>query len=182
MESSIQTSQERAHLVPRRDWGHYRKCWPLMDQPCKFSSEYLFLLVLLFIFLSKRNNSKNLVTEQGRHLKRKHTGFQKNLNEVTFLLSCKPLASLKSVHCHMVDRLDFNVCFSMMVLDEIDQLDSKNQEILYTIFEWPSLPKSRLILIGRFELVNYHNWPPWCDLTSIEWNRVVARLLKMVYF
>ncbi|KAL4217460.1 AAA ATPase [Mactra antiquata] len=36
----------------------------------------------------------------------------------------------------------------IMVLDEIDQLDSKNQEILYTIFEWPSLPKSRLILVG----------------------------------
>ncbi|XP_048778181.2 cell division control protein 6 homolog [Ostrea edulis] len=36
----------------------------------------------------------------------------------------------------------------IMVLDEIDQLDSKNQEILYTIFEWPTLAKSRLVLIG----------------------------------
>ena len=50
-----------------------------------------------------------------------------------------------------------------MVLDEIDQLDSKNQEILYTIFEWPSLPKSRLILVGKSNLffcielcVSYH--------------------------
>uniref|UniRef100_A0A6Q2XX10 Cell division control protein 6 homolog n=1 Tax=Esox lucius TaxID=8010 RepID=A0A6Q2XX10_ESOLU len=36
----------------------------------------------------------------------------------------------------------------LLVLDEMDQLDSKAQEVLYTIFEWPYLPKSRLSLIG----------------------------------
>ena len=40
------------------------------------------------------------------------------------------------------------VC-SCLVMDEMDQLDSKNQEILYTMFEWPHLTDSRLILIGR---------------------------------
>ena len=35
-----------------------------------------------------------------------------------------------------------------MILDEIDQLESKAQSVLYTIFEWPSLVKSKLILIG----------------------------------
>lgn len=36
----------------------------------------------------------------------------------------------------------------LLVLDEIDQLDSKAQEILYSIFEWPHLPGSRLVLVG----------------------------------
>ncbi|XP_035516381.1 cell division control protein 6 homolog [Morone saxatilis] len=36
----------------------------------------------------------------------------------------------------------------LLVLDEMDQLDSKSQDVLYTIFEWPYLPKSRLCLVG----------------------------------
>uniref|UniRef100_A0A8D3BH17 Cell division control protein n=1 Tax=Scophthalmus maximus TaxID=52904 RepID=A0A8D3BH17_SCOMX len=36
----------------------------------------------------------------------------------------------------------------LLVLDEMDQLDSKAQDVLYTIFEWPHLPESRLCLVG----------------------------------
>ena len=36
----------------------------------------------------------------------------------------------------------------ILVLDEIDQLDSKCQEVLYTLFEWPYLRNSKLILVG----------------------------------
>lgn len=43
---------------------------------------------------------------------------------------------------------------SLLVLDEMDQLDSKSQEVLYTIFEWPYLPKSRVCLIGKTAMPN----------------------------
>ncbi|XP_034445288.1 cell division control protein 6 homolog [Hippoglossus hippoglossus] len=36
----------------------------------------------------------------------------------------------------------------LLVLDEMDQLDSKAQDVLYTIFEWPYLAGSRLCLVG----------------------------------
>ena len=36
----------------------------------------------------------------------------------------------------------------LLVLDEVDQLDSRDQEVLYSVFEWPQLRGSRLSLIG----------------------------------
>ena len=36
----------------------------------------------------------------------------------------------------------------LLVLDEVDQLESKDQAILYTIFEWPALQGSKLALVG----------------------------------
>ena len=41
------------------------------------------------------------------------------------------------------------------MLDEIDQLDSKNQEVLYTMFEWPALANSKLVLVGEFTQSEY---------------------------
>lgn len=35
------------------------------------------------------------------------------------------------------------------MLDELDQLESKGQDVLYTLFEWPQLPSSRLVLVGE---------------------------------
>lgn len=36
----------------------------------------------------------------------------------------------------------------MIVVDEIDQLDSKNETVLYSLFELPKLEKSRAIFFG----------------------------------
>jgi cell division control protein 6 len=53
---------------------------------------------------------------------------------------------------HFQDHLRDVVCSSskmiLLILDEMDQLDCRGQEILYSIFEWPSLPNSKLVLIG----------------------------------
>merc|ERR1719244_603997 len=37
---------------------------------------------------------------------------------------------------------------TLLVLDEVDQLDSKDQSVLYTVFEWPALKDSKLALVG----------------------------------
>ena len=36
----------------------------------------------------------------------------------------------------------------LLVLDEVDQLESKDQSVLYTVFEWPALQGSKLVLVG----------------------------------
>lgn len=38
--------------------------------------------------------------------------------------------------------------FSVVILDEIDQLATKDQDVLYKIFEWATSASSRLVLIG----------------------------------
>ena len=55
------------------------------------------------------------------------------------------------------------------MLDEIDQLESKNQDVLYTIFEWPALKGSRLSLVGIANTL---------DLTD----RVLPRLQVYILF
>ncbi|XP_010006899.1 PREDICTED: cell division control protein 6 homolog, partial [Chaetura pelagica] len=54
----------------------------------------------------------------------------------------------------------------LLVLDELDQLESKGQDVLYTLFEWPQLPRSRLVLVGLANAL---------DLTDRSLARLSAR-------
>ncbi|KAI8820792.1 P-loop containing nucleoside triphosphate hydrolase protein, partial [Fimicolochytrium jonesii] len=48
----------------------------------------------------------------------------------------------------VVRELMSNSPKSIVILDEIDTLLTRDQDVLYTLFEWPHLAGSRLILIG----------------------------------
>ena len=56
---------------------------------------------------------------------------------------------------------------SLLLVDEIDILMTKDQSVLYNLFEWPTLPGARLAVIG---ISNTH------DLDS----RVLPRIARWV--
>ncbi|XP_041837715.1 cell division control protein 6 homolog isoform X2 [Melanotaenia boesemani] len=79
----------------------------------------------------------------------------------TVMVNCMSLRSSHAIFPLLADKLKVSGGQSglqrfltapgpiiLLVLDEMDQLDSKAQDVLYTIFEWPYLHKSRLTLIG----------------------------------
>ncbi|CAH0392794.1 unnamed protein product [Bemisia tabaci] len=57
----------------------------------------------------------------------------------------------------------------LLILDEIDQLETKKQNVLYSIFEWPSLPDAKLVLVGIANAL---------DLTDRVLPRLQAKLEK----
>ena len=80
-------------------------------------------------------------------------------------------AALKTIEEAITDTEEM----TLLVLDEVDQLDSKDQSVLYTVFEWPALQGSRLALIGiansldltdrvlpRLQVKEAHDWLDDC--------------------
>ncbi|KAL7733303.1 hypothetical protein ACLKA6_004799 [Drosophila palustris] len=64
-------------------------------------------------------------------------------------LQLKPAGRTERDHSEAIQRhLRKGKRMLLLVLDEIDQLCTTRQEVLYTIFEWPALPGSRILLVG----------------------------------
>ncbi|XP_053676355.1 cell division control protein 6 homolog [Anopheles nili] len=96
----------------------------------------------------------------------KHDSFTGKLK--TVYINCTAIKSVGSIYKKISEELQLKVSGNteklyleaietylqrkhktvMLVLDEIDQLSSSKQTILYSIFEWPARPTARLILIG----------------------------------
>lgn len=80
--------------------------------------------------------------------------------ELNIKLTTDKTANLQNIHNYICSSKSKMV---LLVLDEIDELIEKKQSVLYTLFEWPTLPKAKIILIGIANSL---------DLT----NRALARL------
>ncbi|XP_045764736.1 polycomb group protein Psc-like [Maniola jurtina] len=83
-------------------------------------------------------------------------------------INCLMMKSAASIYCRICKELQITTsgtsekaCLSaiekylfkkhnpiLLILDEIDQLESKRQSVLYTIFEWASTQETRLVLVG----------------------------------
>ncbi|EDV94298.1 cell division control protein 6 homolog [Drosophila grimshawi] len=64
-------------------------------------------------------------------------------------LQLKPTGRTERDHLAAIQRhLRTSKRMLLLVLDEIDQLCTSRQEVLYTIFEWPALPGGRILLVG----------------------------------
>lgn len=64
-------------------------------------------------------------------------------------LQLKPTGRTERDHLEAIQRhLRKAKRMLLLVLDEIDQLCTTRQEVLYTIFEWPALPGARILLVG----------------------------------
>lgn len=64
-------------------------------------------------------------------------------------LNLKPHGRTERDHLMAIQHhLKSSTRMLLIVLDEIDQLCSSKQSVLYTIFEWPSMPDARILLVG----------------------------------
>ncbi|XP_026464349.1 cell division control protein 6 homolog [Ctenocephalides felis] len=94
--------------------------------------------------IQKYKNKLSIVYANCTGIKNSKTIFERIATELK--LKCK--STEKDYKCAIETYIQSKHKMILLILDEIDQLDSRKQSILYTIFEWPSYASSKLILIG----------------------------------
>lgn len=102
-------------------------------------------------------------------------------------INCTSMKSSSAVYMKIVEKLGLKISGSceksslsaiekcilssknmiLLVLDELDELSNRKQSILYTVFEWPSMKNSRVVLVGIANAL---------DLTDRVLPRLQARL------
>ncbi|XP_046458697.1 cell division control protein 6 homolog isoform X2 [Daphnia pulex] len=97
-----------------------------------------------------------------------HTPFSV-FQQVAQQLDPKWNTTAKEALSYLEDRLTESGSMIVLVLDEIDQMSTRDQSVLYALFELPALTNSRLILIGLANAL---------DLTD----RSLIRLQSRVHF
>lgn len=88
-------------------------------------------------------------------------------NELNISTVANKETNLESIHNYICAKRNKML---LLVLDEIDELIEKKQSVLYTIFEWPTLPKSKIILIGIANSL---------DLTNRALSRLQSQSVEM---
>ena len=74
--------------------------------------------------------------------------YSKIVNGVGIPIAKTPKANLGIIEDKIVTPSKKKATFTIVLLDEVDKLESKSQDVLYTLFDLPRLEESRLILIG----------------------------------
>ena len=124
-----------------------------------------------------------------KHLLRE-TDLEKEVRVV--FVNCMGLSSSREIFARVAQELDpaydgatpkqyveAVICSSrggrniLLVLDEVDQLDSREQEVLYSVFEWPQLKGSRLSLVGIANAL---------DLTDRILPRLKVRRVNFIHY
>ncbi|CAH1396295.1 unnamed protein product [Nezara viridula] len=93
---------------------------------------------------SSISNNYKIVYVNCTGLKSANAAFKRIASE----LKIKVVGSEKKILDAIENHLKTTQKMIMLILDEMDQLESKKQTLLYTIFEWPLMYKSNLVLLG----------------------------------
>ena len=97
------------------------------------SAEFKFIRLFVNCMACRTPNSiySKIVTELGIEP-------PKNMQETLSLIERRIITPKKGKKGSMI----------VIVLDEIDELESKSQDVLYTLFRWPAIDMSRVVVIG----------------------------------